>query len=164
MIAANIRKAALHIVEDFTARKLTIATAESCTGGLVGGALTEIAGSSAVVLCGFITYSNEAKHRMLGVPLDTLNQFGAVSRQTALAMAQGALKNSDASVSISITGIAGPGGGSAEKPVGLVHFAAAKRGGKEIAREIRFGDIGRSAVRERSVLVALEMLTEIAAA
>jgi nicotinamide-nucleotide amidase len=79
-------------------------------------------------------------------------------------MAQGALKNSDASVSISITGIAGPGGGSAEKPVGLVHFAAAKRGGKEIAREIRFGDIGRSAVRERSVLVALEMLTEIAAA
>ena len=164
MIAANIRKAALHIVKDFTARKLTIATAESCTGGLVGGALTEIAGSSAVVLCGFITYSNEAKHRMLGVPLDTLNQFGAVSRQTALAMAQGALKNSDASVSISITGIAGPGGGSAEKPVGLVHFAAAKRGGKEIAREIRFGDIGRSAVRERSVLVALEMLTEIAAA
>ncbi len=164
MIAANIREAAQRIVEDFTARKLTIATAESCTGGLVGGALTEIAGSSAVVLCGFITYSNEAKHRMLGVPLDTLNQFGAVSRQTALAMAQGALKNSDATVSVSITGIAGPGGGSAEKPVGLVHFAAAKRGGKEIAREMRFGDIGRSAVRERSVLVALEMLSEVAAA
>ena len=164
MIAANIREAARRIVEDFTARKLTIATAESCTGGLVAGALTEIAGSSAVVLCGFITYSNEAKHRMLGVPPDTLNQFGAVSRQTALAMAQGALRNSEADLSVSITGIAGPGGGSAEKPVGLVHFAAARRGGKEIVREMRFGDIGRSAVRERSVLVALEMLSEVAAA
>ena len=164
MIAANIREAAQRIVEDFTARKLTIATAQSCTGGLVAGALTEIAGSSAVVQCGFITYSNEAKHRMLGVPLDTLNQFGAVSRQTALAMAQGALKNSEATVSVSITGIAGPGGGSAEKPVGLVHFAAARRGGKEIVREMRFGDIGRSAIRERSVLVALEMLSEVAAA
>jgi nicotinamide-nucleotide amidase len=162
VIAANIRNAAQRIIDDFTTRKLTIATAESCTGGLVGGALTEIAGSSAVVLCGFITYSNEAKHRMLGVPLETLQQFGAVSRQTALAMAQGALKNSDATVSVSITGIAGPGGGSAEKPVGLVHFAAAKRGGNEIARERRFGDIGRSAVRERAVLVALEMLAEVA--
>ena len=162
MIAANIRDAAQRIIDDFTARKLTIVTAESCTGGLVGGALTEIAGSSAAVLCGFITYSNEAKHRMLGVPLETLQQFGAVSRQTALAMAQGALKNSDATVSVSITGIAGPGGGSAEKPVGLVHFAAAKRGGNEIAREMRFGDIGRSAVRERAVLVALEMLAEVA--
>jgi len=162
VIAANIRDAAQRIIDDFTARKLTIVTAESCTGGLVGGALTEIAGSSAAVLCGFITYSNEAKHRMLGVPLETLQQFGAVSRQTALAMAQGALKNSDATVSVSITGIAGPGGGSAEKPVGLVHFAAAKRGGNEIAREMRFGDIGRSAVRERAVLVALEMLAEVA--
>jgi len=162
VIAANIRDAAQRIIDDFTARKLTIVTAESCTGGLVGGALTEIAGSSAAVLCGFITYSNEAKHRMLGVPLETLQQFGAVSRQTALAMAQGALKNSDATVSVSITGIAGPGGGSAEKPVGLVHFAAAKRGGNEIAREMRFGEIGRSAVRERAVLVALEMLAEVA--
>ncbi len=114
------------------------------------------------MLCGFITYSNEAKHRMLGVPLDTLQQFGAVSHQTALAMAQGALRNSDATVSVSITGIAGPGGGSAEKPVGLVHFAAATRGGREIAREMRFGDIGRSAIRERSVVVALEMLAEVA--
>jgi nicotinamide-nucleotide amidase len=163
VIPANVRDAAQRIIQDFTARKLTIATAESCTGGLVGGALTEIAGSSAVVLCGFITYSNEAKHRMLGVPLETLQQFGAVSRQTALAMAQGALKNSDATVSISITGIAGPGGGSVEKPVGLVHFAAAKCGGNEIAREMRFGDIGRRAVRERAVLVALEMLAEVAA-
>lgn len=162
MIPANVRDAAQRIVEDFTARKLTIVTAESCTGGLVGGALTEIAGSSAVVLCGFITYSNEAKHRMLGVPRDTLQQFGAVSQQTALAMAQGALRNSDATIAVSITGIAGPGGGSADKPVGLVHFAAAKRGGKEIAREMRFGDIGRGAIREQSVLVALELLAEVA--
>jgi nicotinamide-nucleotide amidase len=162
VIPANIRDAAQRIIADFAQRKLTVATAESCTGGLVGGALTEIAGSSAVVLCGFITYSNEAKHRMLGVPLETLQQFGAVSRQTALAMAQGALRNSDATVSVSITGIAGPGGGSAEKPVGLVHFAAARRDGKEIAREMRFGDVGRSAVRERAVLVALELLAEIA--
>jgi nicotinamide-nucleotide amidase len=162
VIPTNVRDAAQRIVEDFTARKLTIVTAESCTGGLVGGALTEIAGSSAVVLCGFITYSNEAKHRMLGVPRDTLQQFGAVSQQTALAMAQGALRNSDATIAVSITGIAGPGGGSADKPVGLVHFAAAKRGGKEIAREMRFGDIGRGAIREQSVLVALELLAEVA--
>lgn len=163
MIPPHIRDAAQRIIADFTARKLTIVTAESCTGGLVGGALTEIAGSSAVVLCGFITYSNEAKHRMLGVPLDSLEKFGAVSRETALAMAQGALLNSDATVSVSITGVAGPGGGSAEKPIGLVHFAAAKRGGNEIAREMRFGDVGRSAVREHSVLVALELLAEVAA-
>jgi nicotinamide-nucleotide amidase len=163
VIPANIREAAQRIIDDFAARELTVVTAESCTGGLVGGALTEIAGSSAVVLCGFITYSNEAKHRMLGVPLDTLKQFGAVSQQTALAMAQGALSNSDATISVSITGIAGPGGGSADKPVGLVHFGAAKRGGREITREMRFGDIGRSMVRERAVLVALEMLAEVAA-
>lgn len=162
MIPDDIRDIARRLIEDFTRRELTIATAESCTGGLVAGALTEIAGSSAVVLCGFVTYSNEAKHRMLGVPLETLNQFGAVSRQTAVAMAQGALANSGAALSVAITGIAGPGGGSVEKPVGLVHFAAARHGGEEIARERRFGDIGRSAVRERSVRVALDMLSEIA--
>jgi len=162
VIPDDIRDIARRLIEDFTRRELTIATAESCTGGLVAGALTEIAGSSAVVLCGFVTYSNEAKHRMLGVPLETLNQFGAVSRQTAVAMAQGALANSGAALSVAITGIAGPGGGSVEKPVGLVHFAAARHGGEEIARERRFGDIGRSAVRERSVRVALDMLSEIA--
>ncbi|HVG51506.1 MAG TPA: CinA family protein [Xanthobacteraceae bacterium] len=162
MIDGEVRAAAHRIVEDFTARKLTVATAESCTGGLVAGALTEIAGSSAVVLCGFVTYSNEAKERMLGVPSQTLKQFGAVSRQTAEAMAEGAIAHSDAALSVAITGVAGPGGGSAEKPVGLVHFAAAKRGGRTIAREMRFGDIGRSEVRRRSVLVALEMLSEAA--
>ncbi len=162
MIVTEIVAAAKRIIEDFSARKLTVATAESCTGGLVVSALTEIPGSSAVVLCGFSTYSNDAKHRMLGVPEETLRQYGAVSRETAEAMVRGALKNSDATLSVAITGIAGPGGGSPEKPVGLVHFAASKRGGGLIAREMRFGDIGRSEVRRRSVLVALEMLTDAA--
>src|SRR6185437_9509791 len=130
------------------ARGLKIATAESCTGGLVAGALTEIPGSSAVVERGFVTYSNEAKHEMLGVPNVTLRKFGAVSRQTAQAMARGALKNSDADIAVSITGIAGPGGATPGKPVGLVHFAAAARGGRILHRECRFGAIGRTTVRE----------------
>ena len=162
MIGEAVHAAAKHIVEKFSARQLTVATAESCTGGLVGGALTEIPGSSAVLLCGFITYSNEAKHRMLDVPTAVLHEHGAVSRETALAMAQGALKHSAASLSVAITGIAGPGGGSNDKPVGLVQFAAAKRDGSNITREMRFGDIGRGNVRQRSVLVALEMLGELA--
>ena len=153
--------AAQRIIRLCAERKLTIATAESCTGGLVAGALTEIAGSSSSVLCGFVTYSNEAKQRMLGVPEQTLIDHGAVSRETARAMAQGALKNSPADLSVAITGIAGPGGGSAEKPVGLVQFAAALRGGKSIAREERFGDLSRGEIRQRSVRVALGMLEEL---
>lgn len=153
---------AQRIIRMCAERKLTIATAESCTGGLVAGALTEIAGSSAAVLCGFITYSNEAKQRMLGVPAATLETFGAVSPETALAMAQGALKNSPAELSVAITGIAGPGSGSDAKPVGLVQFAAARRNGREIAREERFGDPGRSVIRYRSVLTALAMLEALA--
>jgi len=153
--------AAQRIIRLCVERKLTIATAESCTGGLVAGALTEIAGSSSAVLCGFVTYSNEAKQRMLGVPEQTLIDHGAVSSETARAMAQGALKNSPADLSVAITGIAGPGGGSAEKPVGLVQFAAALRGGKTIAREERFDDLSRGEIRQRSVLVALGMLEEL---
>ena len=143
-------------------RKLTIATAESCTGGLVAGALTDIAGSSAVVDRGFVTYTNAAKHQMLGVPNETIERHGAVSRETAEAMVRGALGHANADLAVSITGIAGPGGGSADKPVGLVHFAAASRGGNLIHRERRFGDIGRGAVRRLSVLEALAMLTELA--
>ena len=139
-----------------------VATAESCTGGLVAGALTDIAGSSAVVDRGFVTYTNEAKHQMLGVPSDTLNRFGAVSRETAEAMARGALRNANADIVVAVTGIAGPGGGSAEKPVGLVHFAAASRNGDLNHRERRFGDIGRAEVRRLSVLESLAMLTELA--
>jgi nicotinamide-nucleotide amidase len=143
-------------------RKLMVATAESCTGGLVAGALTDIAGSSAVVDRGFVTYTNEAKHQMLGVPTATIERHGAVSRETAEAMVRGALGHANADLAVSITGIAGPGGGSADKPVGLVHFAAASRGGILIHRERRFGDIGRGEVRRLSVLEALAMLTELA--
>ncbi len=140
-----------------------IATAESCTGGLVAALLTEIAGSSAVVDRGFVTYSNEAKQELLGVPADTLAQFGAVSVQTAEAMAKGALARSRAQITVAITGVAGPGGGSDTKPVGLVHFAAASRKGMVLSREERFGDIGRESVREKSVQTALELLRTISA-
>jgi len=143
------------------ARGLKIATAESCTGGLVAAALTEIPGSSDVVDRGFVTYSNEAKHEMLGVPLATLKKFGAVSEQTAVAMAKGALKNSDADIAVSITGIAGPGGATPGKPVGLVHFAAAGRR-DVIHRAKKFGDIGRRKVRLGSVAEALDMLDALA--
>jgi nicotinamide-nucleotide amidase len=159
---AEIRDAATQVLDACRARTLTVATAESCTGGLVVGALTEIAGSSDVVDRGFVTYSNAAKMAMLGVLPETLEAQGAVSRQTAEAMAQGAVANSNADLAVAITGIAGPGGGSADKPVGLVHFAAAGKDGRLVHREMRFGDLGRSEVRRRSVLVALAMLLEMA--
>jgi nicotinamide-nucleotide amidase len=161
MIDDELRRAAARVLDLCRARGLTVATAESCTGGLVVGALTEIPGSSDVVGYGFITYSNEAKQRILDVPAATLAAHGAVSRETAEAMAQGALTHSGADLTVAITGIAGPGGGSAEKPVGLVHFAAA-RSGQLLHREMRFGDIGRSEVRRQSVGVALDLLAELA--
>jgi nicotinamide-nucleotide amidase len=145
-------------------KKLRIATAESCTGGLVAATLTEVPGSSDVVERGFVTYSNEAKQTMLGVPDVTLRDFGAVSRETAEAMAKGALVHSLADIAVSVTGIAGPGGGSPEKPVGLVHFAAASKRGALIHREKRFGEIGRTQVRDASVVEALAMLRELAEA
>ena len=154
--------AATALLDLCKAKKLMVATAESCTGGLVTGALTDIAGSSAVIDRGFVTYTNAAKHQMLGVPNETLQHHGAVSRETAEAMVRGALGHANADLAVSITGIAGPGGGSADKPVGLVHFAAASRGGSLIHRERRFGDIGRGEVRRLSVLEALAMLTELA--
>ena len=162
MADAQTQAAAIALLNLCKARKLMVATAESCTGGLVAGALTDIAGSSAVVDRGFVTYTNEAKHQMLGVPNATIEHHGAVSRETAEAMARGALGHANADIAVSITGIAGPGGGSADKPVGLVHFAAASRNGDLIHRERRFGDIGRGEVRRRSVLQALSMLTELA--
>jgi nicotinamide-nucleotide amidase len=156
--------AAVALLDLCKAKKLMVATAESCTGGLVAGALTDIAGSSAVVERGFVTYTNEAKQEMLDVPGETLRQRGAVSRETAEAMAQGVLAHSRADLAISVTGIAGPGGGTAAKPVGLVHFAAAQRGGPLTHRERRYGDLGRAEVRRLSVLEAIAMLTELAAA
>ncbi len=164
MTHEELRAAATAVIEACRARGLKVATAESCTGGLVAGALTDIAGSSDVVDRGFVTYSNEAKQQMLGVSAATLRDYGAVSRQTAEAMARGALGKAEADIVVAITGIAGPGGGSADKPVGLVHFAAASRNGALTHREIRYGDIGRAEVREKSVLQALAMLMEMLAA
>jgi nicotinamide-nucleotide amidase len=160
MFPATLLSRAEHLLAAARAKGLTIATAESCTGGLVAGLLTEIAGSSDVVERGLVTYSNQAKRDLLGVPAEMLERYGAVSEQVARAMAQGALKNSKAQLSVAITGIAGPGGGSAEKPVGLVHFAAA-RGDTVIHRECRFGHIGRGPVRLKSVETALELLLQL---
>jgi nicotinamide-nucleotide amidase len=162
MIESVLREKAAQLLDLCRARGLKVATAESCTGGLVTGALTEIAGSSDVVDRGFVTYSNEAKEAMLGVPSATLKRHGAVSAETAAAMASGALKNSLANIVVAITGIAGPGGGSQQKPVGLVHFAAASRNGRLIARERQYGDIGRESVREQSVAEALDLLEALA--
>ncbi len=157
-----LHTAAKAVLDACRTRGLKVATAESCTGGLVAGALTDIAGSSDVVDRGFVAYSNEAKEQMLGVHSETLRDAGAVSRETAQEMARGAIAHSDAHIAVAITGIAGPGGGSAEKPVGLVHFAAASRAGALVHTEMRYGDIGRGAVREKSVLQALVMLKAMA--
>jgi nicotinamide-nucleotide amidase len=140
------------------AAKVMVATAESCTGGLVAGLLTEIAGSSAVVERGFVTYSNEAKNELLGVPMPLIEAHGAVSREVAIAMAEGAIAKSRAQLAVSITGVAGPGGGSAAKPVGLVQFATALAGGAPVAVERRFGDLGRAEIRRLAVLTAIELL------
>ncbi|WP_421592531.1 CinA family protein [Shinella sp. M27] len=158
----DIEETARGLVADFTEKKLLIATAESCTAGLIAGVITEIPGSSNVFDRGFVTYSNEAKREMIGVANATLKAHGAVSRPTALEMAQGAIGNSGANISIAVTGIAGPGGGTEEKPVGLVHLAAARTGHETLHREMRYGDIGRNAVRLATVRTALEMLIEIA--
>ncbi|MDF2998358.1 MAG: CinA domain protein [Xanthobacteraceae bacterium] len=143
-------------------RGLTVATAESCTGGLVAGALTEIAGSSDVVDRGFITYSNAAKMDVLGVSATTLRAHGAVSAETAREMVTGLLAAAGTSLGVSITGIAGPGGGSDEKPVGLVHFAAMRADGQMIERREVFAGQDRSGVRRLAVLTALAMLAELA--
>ncbi len=159
MFPDDIEALARKVVEAAAARSLMIATAESCTGGLVSAALTAVAGSSAVVERGFVTYSNAAKSELLGVPVALIERQGAVSEPVARAMAAGALAHSSAQISVAVTGIAGPGGGSADKPVGLVHFAAAGPGGL-IHVERRFGDIGREAVRLDSVRVALDLLLD----
>ncbi len=142
-------------------RGAMLATAESCTGGLIAGFLTAVPGSSAVLERGFVTYSNEAKIEMLGVPPATIATHGAVSEATARAMAEGALANSRAEVAVSVTGVAGPDGGSAEKPVGLVHLAAAKRGGETVHEERRFGAIGRDAVRAATVAAAFALVSRL---
>ena len=139
-------------------KKVRLATAESCTGGLVAAALTAVPGSSDVVDRGFVTYCNAAKAELLGVPAATIEAEGAVSEATARAMAEGALKASPAGAAVAVTGVAGPGGGSAEKPVGLVWFAVAVRDGATAAKAMRYGDLGRDEVRMAAVFTALELL------
>jgi nicotinamide-nucleotide amidase len=148
------------LIEAARARGLKIAAAESCTGGLIVALLTEIPGSSAVVERGFVTYSNEAKSQMLGVSPALIAAHGAVSAEVAQAMALGALDHSAADVAIAITGIAGPGGGNAAKPVGLVFLACARRGSGLAAQQAHYGDAGRGAIRVAAVAQALAMLTE----
>lgn len=157
--AGEIAGKARRVIEAYTALGLKIVTAESCTGGMIAAALTDIAGSSAVLDRGFVTYSNEAKIAMIGVDPASLTTDGAVSETVARQMAEGALRASNADVAISVTGIAGPGGGSAAKPVGLVNFACAGNG---VTRNVekRFGDLGRSVIRGASVSVALDLLLE----
>jgi nicotinamide-nucleotide amidase len=149
------------VVTASIAAGLKAATAESCTGGLVAGALTAIPGSSAVLERGFVTYSNAAKAEILGVPKALLDEKGAVSEEVARAMVAGALERSQADIAVSITGVAGPGGGSSGKPVGLVHFAAARRGAETKSVVRRFGDLGRHEVRMASVKEALLLLQEL---
>ena len=162
MIDRELRTAAKRLLDLCRACGLRVATAESCTGGLVAAALTEIAGASDVVECGFVVYSDAAKQAMLGVPAATLRRHGAVSAETAAAMARGALNNSQADIAVAITGVAGPGGGTRQKPVGLVHFAAARRDRPPLQRRRLFGKIGRRRVRQRSVAQALALLELLA--
>lgn len=156
MSAAN--DLARDIIEQAKRAGLKIATAESCTGGMVSAALTDIAGSSAVFDRGFVTYSNEAKAEMLGIDPALIAIHGAVSEAVARAMAEGALKNSGADLSVAITGIAGPGGGTDAKPVGLVHFASVRKGQATLHIEKRFGDLGRDGIRNAALMTALDML------
>jgi nicotinamide-nucleotide amidase len=148
------------VLEGCRAYGFTIVTAESCTGGLVAGCLTEIPGSSEVLDCGFVTYSNEAKKTLLGVPADTLEAHGAVSEQVARAMAEGARERTGCAMSVAVTGIAGPGGGTRQKPVGLVHIATARREQPTLHRRCSFGDQGRMAIRQMTVVSALDLLLE----
>ncbi|MFQ5565362.1 MAG: CinA family protein [Paracoccaceae bacterium] len=154
----EMRALAVEVLKACEARGWKLATAESCTGGMVAAALTDIPGSSRVVERGFVTYSNDAKVACLGVQIALIETHGAVSEPVARAMAEGALAASRANLAVSVTGIAGPGGGSADKPEGLVHFACARRGGATTHARVEFGAIGRDRVRAASVRRALEML------
>lgn len=159
ILSQDLTDLAAQVIAANRASGRTVALAESCTGGLVAAALTEIAGSSAVLDRGFVTYSNESKQELLGVPRDIIETFGAVSIACAWSMAQGALSRSNADLAIAISGIAGPEGGSAQKPVGTVVFARAVRGSDELVAEERLIDgSDRSEIRRQAALVALELL------
>lgn len=151
---------ATKVLDACRSRGLKIATVESCTGGLIIASLTDIAGSSDVVECGFITYSNEAKNSLVGVEETTITKHGAVSKPVAIAMAEGGLKHSRADVAVSVTGVAGPGGGTTEKPVGLVHMAVAVKNRGTYHFEALFGDLGRDSIRLSTVERALDLVLE----
>ena len=161
MFSPALLSLAKTVLDAARANKLRIATAESCTGGLIAGLLTEIPGSSDVLERGFVTYSNQAKEELLGVPQALIAEHGAVSEAVARAMAEGAAANSPAQLAVAVTGIAGPGGGTKLKPVGLVHVAACREGRPALHEEYRFGDIGRAEVRLETVKAALELLRRL---
>lgn len=161
MFSSNLVQLANTVLNEARHKGLRIATAESCTGGLIAGLLTEIPGSSDVVERGFVTYSNEAKADLLGIPFSLIQDNGAVSETVARAMAEGAIQKSLAQISVAVTGIAGPGGGTASKPVGLVHMAAAREDGPTLHEEHRFGDIGRTEVRLATVEAALKLVMRV---
>ena len=158
MEAPTNKDLAQDVIDRFKTAKMTVATAESCTGGLIAGALTDVSGSSAVVDRGFVTYSNEAKNEMLGVPSALIAEVGAVSEQVARLMAEGALARSGVDRTVAVTGIAGPDGGSADKPVGLVHFAVARKDGATVHAAHVFDGLDRNGVRVATVKTALGML------
>ena len=160
MFPLEIETLARLLVDECAERRLRIVTAESCTGGLVSAAITSISGSSAVFERGLITYSNRAKQDLLGVPGDLIADYGAVSEPIVRMMAEGALENSNAHVAIAITGVAGPGGGTELKPVGLVHFATARANQSVMHRVERFGDLDRTEIQMAAVHVALELLRD----
>lgn len=162
MIDQNVLDAATAVLDVCKRKSLTVATAESCTGGLVAAALSHIAGSSAVLDRGFVTYSNLAKQQMIGVTPATIDFYGAVSRECAEEMVKGALAHAGVDLAVSITGIAGPTGAVPGKPIGVVFFCAAARSGRVISHQAQYGDIGRAQVRYASVLQALAMLRELA--
>ena len=174
MFPEDLTRHAADVFAGLSAARLRVATAESCTGGLIAGLLTEFPGASEVLERGFVTYSNTAKSEMLGIDRALISQFGAVSREVALAMAEGALRMSRADLSVAVTGVAGPGGGTADKPVGLVHIAAVRRSTATLHRgtllrratlhrECRFGDKSRTAIRQLTIAAALSLLQQAAA-
>ena len=158
MFPDRLRNLAFLILDDAEQARLKIATAESCTGGLVAALFTDIPGSSTVFERGFVTYSNKAKEEMLGVPGDVLADYGAVSEPVSRMMAEGAMKNSRANIAVGITGVAGPGGGTKMKPVGLVHVACARENRAVVHEMLQLGDIGRTAIRMEAVETALKLI------
>lgn len=159
MISKALVSKATRVLAACRRRGLTLATAESCTGGLIAATLTEVAGSSDVIECGFVTYSNQAKTGLVAVPQKAITTHGAVSEIVARAMAEGARKRARVDIAVSVTGVAGPGGGSAAKPVGLVHLACARQGRPTLHRRVLLKG-NRAAVRRQSVAIALDMILQ----